>query len=61
MAEAVPTEMEVEKTLSSSEDLPAEKPHGPPDFPEGGGRAWAVALGCSGILFCTFGYINAFG
>lgn len=30
-------------------------------FPEGGARAWAVALGCAGILFCTFGYINAFG
>ena len=30
-------------------------------FPEGGGRAWAVALGCGGTLFCTFGFANAFG
>lgn len=34
---------------------------GPPDFPEGGGRAWAVAGGTGGILFCTFGLVNAFG
>lgn len=31
------------------------------DFPEGGTRAWAVALGCAGLLFCTFGFANAFG
>lgn len=31
------------------------------DFPDGGGRAWAVAIGTSAILFCTFGYINSFG
>jgi hypothetical protein len=30
-------------------------------FPDGGGRAWIVATACAGILFCTFGYINAFG
>jgi hypothetical protein len=30
-------------------------------FPEGGARAWSVALGTAGILFCTFGYVNAFG
>lgn len=35
----------------------------PPEitFPEGGLRAWSVALGCSLILFSTFGYVNAFG
>ncbi|CAD6454327.1 5265c8df-1c99-438b-a585-f04aab271371 [Sclerotinia trifoliorum] len=31
------------------------------DFPDGGARAWSVALGAAGVLFCTFGYINAFG
>ncbi len=31
------------------------------DFPEGGLRAWIVAASASGILFCTFGYLNAFG
>jgi hypothetical protein len=30
-------------------------------FPEGGLRAWLVACGTSGVLFCTFGYANAFG
>lgn len=30
-------------------------------FPEGGARAWGVALGTAGVLFCTFGYANAFG
>lgn len=31
------------------------------DFPEGGVGAWMVAASASGILFCTFGYLNAFG
>jgi len=30
-------------------------------YPEGGLRAWSVALGTAGNLFCTFGYVNAFG
>ena len=30
-------------------------------YPEGGVRAWSVAAGCGGMLFCTFGYVNAFG
>ncbi|QSZ33609.1 hypothetical protein DSL72_005177 [Monilinia vaccinii-corymbosi] len=31
------------------------------DFPDGGARAWSVAAGAAGLLFCTFGYTNAFG
>lgn len=31
------------------------------DFPEGGTRAWADAIGAGGILFSTLGYSNAFG
>jgi hypothetical protein len=31
------------------------------DFPDGGGRASAVALGTSAIIFCTLGYVNSFG
>ena len=31
------------------------------EFPEGGARAWLVAVGAAGVLFCTSGYINAFG
>ena len=33
----------------------------PYDFPEGGLRAWLVAAGTAGILFCTLGYSNSFG
>ena len=33
----------------------------PGDFPEGGGAAWAVAIGSSAVVFCTLGYINSFG
>ncbi|KAF8860861.1 MFS general substrate transporter [Acephala macrosclerotiorum] len=31
------------------------------NFPDGGLRAWSVAVGAAGVLFCTFGYSNAFG
>ena len=30
-------------------------------FPEGGTRAWLAASGAAGVLFCTFGYVNALG
>jgi hypothetical protein len=30
-------------------------------FPEGGARAWSVAVGTAGVTFCTFGYVNTFG
>lgn len=30
-------------------------------YPEGGLRAWAVAMGAAGVLFSTMGYVNAFG
>ncbi|KAL4982250.1 major facilitator superfamily domain-containing protein [Aspergillus falconensis] len=32
-----------------------------PNFPEGGPRAWSVALGNAGVMFCTLGYINSWG
>jgi hypothetical protein len=31
------------------------------EFPDGGSRAWMVALGASVGLLATFGYANAFG
>lgn len=31
------------------------------EYPEGGARGWAVAIGAATILFSTFGYANAFG
>lgn len=30
-------------------------------YPEGGSRAWLVAMGTGGVLFCTLGYTNSFG
>ncbi|KAL2871030.1 MCT family MFS transporter [Aspergillus lucknowensis] len=30
-------------------------------FPEGGSRAWGVALGNAGVTFCTLGYVNSWG
>ncbi|KAL9618375.1 MAG: hypothetical protein Q9160_006883 [Pyrenula sp. 1 TL-2023] len=42
-------------------ESPLEKADQQSDFPEGGARAWAVALGCGGLLFGTFGFANAFG
>ena len=30
-------------------------------FPEGGARAWFVAAGNGGVMFCTLGFINTFG
>ncbi|KAJ0422506.1 major facilitator superfamily domain-containing protein [Aspergillus carlsbadensis] len=38
-----------------------QKQSGLPDFPEGGRRAWGVALGNSGVMLCTLGYVNSWG
>ncbi|OGM42350.1 hypothetical protein ABOM_007909 [Aspergillus bombycis] len=32
-----------------------------PEFPDGGSRAWSVAAGAAGLMFCAFGYVNSFG
>jgi hypothetical protein len=32
-----------------------------PDFPDGGARAWSIALGSSAVLFCTLGSVSSFG
>jgi hypothetical protein len=45
----------------SAEEKPVEQPPSHMDFPEGGRRAWSVAVGTAGVLFCTFGYANGFG
>lgn len=44
-----------------SPEASIEKTQDQSEFPEGGARAWGVALGCAGILFCTFGVNNSFG
>lgn len=51
----------MENARFNSNETPLEKPDQQLDFPEGGARAWAVALGCGGLLFSTFGFANAFG
>ncbi|KAG9107197.1 hypothetical protein FRC07_008671, partial [Ceratobasidium sp. 392] len=33
----------------------------PPQIPDGGATAWSTVVGAWLILFCTFGYANAFG
>jgi hypothetical protein len=50
-----------EETSSSDESGKGEKSVTLTEFPEGGARAWLVAVGAAGVLFCTSGYINAFG
>ncbi|KAL2820958.1 major facilitator superfamily domain-containing protein [Aspergillus cavernicola] len=31
------------------------------EFPDGGLRAWGVALGNAGVMLCTLGYVNSWG
>ncbi|KAF8755950.1 MFS general substrate transporter [Rhizoctonia solani] len=35
--------------------------YSPPQIPDGGAVAWATVAGAWLILFCSFGYVNAFG
>ncbi|KAJ1301772.1 hypothetical protein OPQ81_009001 [Rhizoctonia solani] len=35
--------------------------YSPPQIPDGGAAAWATLAGAWLILFCSFGYVNAFG
>lgn len=58
----IPQESDVEASIEGPLDEKAPAPQGgQPPFPEGGVRAWSVAIGCAGVLFSTFGYVNAFG
>lgn len=45
----------------STEDVPEKEGQPEIAFPEGGLKAWSVAIGCALVLFSTFGYVNAFG
>ena len=56
-------EPEVETKGPVNEDSPdtSIKSQDQHEFPEGGARAWGAALGCAGIMFCTFGFANSFG
>jgi hypothetical protein len=58
----MPLESDIEASIEGQSDEKTSCPQGgPQDFPEGGLRAWSVAIGCAGVLFSTFGYVNAFG
>ncbi|KAL2835315.1 major facilitator superfamily domain-containing protein [Aspergillus pseudoustus] len=59
----VQSEKQLEEPLSEQRHEPKaeHKQHGLADFPDGGSRAWGVALGNSGVMFCTLGYINSWG
>jgi hypothetical protein len=47
---------------ASRERLPEEEgKHVEDMFPEGGWRAWSVAIGNAGIMFCTLGHVNTWG
>lgn len=56
-------EIPVKPSLDTVDEKPVATVQGPTqfDFPDGGARAWSVAAGAAGVLFCTFGYANAFG
>jgi len=56
--DAQPLDSDVE---ASTEQFPIEKVPYDHAFPEGGLKAWSVAVGASFVLFSTFGYANAFG
>ncbi|PVH80562.1 MFS general substrate transporter [Cadophora sp. DSE1049] len=45
-------------TTNATESKPEQAP---PNFPEGGLKAWLVVLGCWCTSFTSFGYINSFG
>lgn len=47
--------------IRSSGDQEKASPPAHMTFPDGGLRAWSVAAGHAGAMFCTFGYINSFG
>jgi hypothetical protein len=55
-----PTDSDPENSI---EIKPTEEPSAATihNYPEGGARAWSVAIGAAGVIFCTFGYANAFG
>lgn len=55
IASTTPTDPE--KLPSSNDQTSSEEA----DFPDGGLRAWLVAIGASTAFFCTLGYTNTFG
>lgn len=50
----------LESDLETSLENPIEKTptQKAMDFPDGGAKAWSVAIGAACVLFCTFGYAN---
>ncbi|CAE7162652.1 unnamed protein product, partial [Rhizoctonia solani] len=52
--------LDVSNTVNTENEkqVPA---YSPPQIPDGGATAWATVAGAWLILFCSFGYVNAFG
>jgi hypothetical protein len=65
-AEEAPTNITPDEIKESGDQSTDEAPEKAPQapqitFPEGGLKAWSVAIGGGLVLFGTFGYVNAFG
>ncbi|CAE6359818.1 unnamed protein product [Rhizoctonia solani] len=58
--DAETTTLDVSNTAptKSEKQTPA---YSPPHIPDGGATAWATVAGAWLVIFCTFGYVNAFG
>lgn len=48
-----------EKASHDADEDPAPSPDS--GYPEGGARAWSVAIGNAGAMFCTLGFVNSIG
>lgn len=61
--EKIDTEGEAnnDRQLSDAEEVEKAAPTVTAAFPEGGARAWSVAVGATLVLFSTLGYVNSFG
>jgi len=62
LATTTPVHSNEEKQLDASDAGLVPESAAPEDtFPEGGARAWSVAIATAGVSFCTLGYVNTFG
>ncbi|CAE6478640.1 unnamed protein product [Rhizoctonia solani] len=52
--------LDVSNTVNADNEKQAPT-YSPPQIPDGGATAWATVAGAWLILFCSFGYVNAFG
>ncbi|KAF8596146.1 MFS general substrate transporter [Ceratobasidium sp. AG-I] len=60
-ADAETATLDVSAPASAPSNEEKQVAYAPPQIPDGGVVAWSTVLGAWLILFCTFGYANAFG